>query len=113
MIKTKSIVAAFVLTFSSYQCQSVPPQAVTIQQVVDLFGSSLQEQINTILKQNVPRLTFTGLAFATGIAGAATTYHALNDPTEKQKLFSNKTQLGFGLGMTSLSIVSMYLLWRK
>lgn len=93
------------------------PGEVTITQMIESVGLSTNKQITDILKQQIPRLSYTGLAFATGTAGIVISCNGCKrlfkgiDEEKRKITIAGATELTIGIGTTAASIAIIHFLW--
>lgn len=85
--------------------------------------ASLEEALRKegfkILQSFVPRIGYTGLAIATGVAGICTSFYGYKHYTEgaiegnDRKRSLGSQQMKIGAGLTASTIVAIYALWRR
>lgn len=80
-----------------------------------LNGISVTVDAEGMLKQFLPRISYTGLAITAGAAGICTSYYGVKhlcEPIENRK-HAGKTELTIGLSTTAASIAIIHFLWNR
>lgn len=78
-------------------------------------GINVTIDAEALLQQFLPRISYTGLAFAAGAAGICTSYYGIKhlcEPIENNKR-SGKKELAIGLSTTAASIAIIHFLWNR
>jgi hypothetical protein len=110
------LAALFVMTASVLHAR---PGEVTLTQMIETVGLSTNKQITDILQQQVPRLSYTGLAFAAGTVGICTSYNGFKrlckgiDEEKRKTTITGAAELTFGLSATAASIAIIHFLWSR
>jgi len=119
------LVALLFLLVPSIQAMPSPSEASvnlgdpSLAQLIESVGLSANKQISNILSQQVPRLSYTGIAFVAGITGIFISNNGLNrlckgiDEDQNKTIITGAAQLTAGLSTVAASIAAIYLLWKK
>jgi len=98
---------------------TLPADSPSVEEAITALGTSLNKQISSILKKNIPLLGYTGLACCAGTAGIVTSYNGFNrlcngiEKDKRRSTFTGTAELSVGLGTTALSVATIYLLWKN
>lgn len=85
---------------------------------IKLDTTKLEADCFAMLGKFVPRLGYSGIAFATGIAGTCTSYNGFKrlcnglEKNDQRTKWTGAAELSAGLGTTAVSIIALYRLWR-
>jgi hypothetical protein len=91
----------------------------TISQLIESVGLSANKEITDILSQQVPRLSYTGIAFIAAITGVFISSNGLQrlckgiEEDNSTTTITGAAELSTGLSTVAASITAIYLLWRK
>lgn len=105
-----SVFTASALLLNKSSLSATPSPANGINVTIDTEG---------LLRQFLPRISYTGLAFAAGTAGICTSYNGLKrlckgiEEEKRKTTIIGATELSIGACTTAASIAAIYFLWHR